>query len=142
MSESKLITVQTKINAPLETVWELWTNPEHIKKWNNASDDWHTPHAQNDVQTGGKFLIRMEAKDQSVGFDFGGTYTKVIDLKQLEYTMDDGRTIRVQFEESDGSTHIAESFEAETENSIEMQQQGWQAILENFKQYVEIQPLE
>lgn len=137
MSEKPLITVETTVNAPVETVWSYWTEPEHITQWNSASDDWHTPRATNDLREGGMFTCRMEAKDGSAGFDFGGTYTKVLDCRQIDYTMDDGRTVSITFEQQDGHTHITESFDAESENPLEMQRQGWQAILDRFKAYVE-----
>jgi uncharacterized protein YndB with AHSA1/START domain len=131
------ITVETTVNAPIEKVWACWTEPEHIKQWNSASDDWHTPSATNDLREGGEFTARMEAKDGSVGFDFGGTYTKVIDQRQIDYTMDDGRTVSITFDEHDGHTHVTETFDPETENPREMQQQGWQSIMDNFKKHVE-----
>jgi uncharacterized protein YndB with AHSA1/START domain len=137
MSDKTVITVETTVDAPIETVWECWTAPEHIMQWNNASDDWHTPSATNDLRDGGEFTARMEAKDGSVGFDFGGTYTKVIEHKQIDYTMGDGRKVSVTFDSHGGHAHITEKFDAESENSVEMQQQGWQAILDNCKKHVE-----
>jgi len=131
------ITVQTSIDKPIETVWKCWTTPADIKKWNAASDDWHTTNAKNDIQTGGNFSYRMEAKDGSVGFDFDGTYTKVIDYKTIEYAMADGREATVVFSERDNLTELMETFEAENENPIELQRNGWQAILNNFKKYTE-----
>ena len=131
------ITVETTVDAPIETVWKCWTEPEHIMQWNSASDDWHTPSATNDLREGGMFTARMEAKDQSVGFDFGGTYTTVIEHKQIDYTMSDGRKVSITFDEHDGHTHVSETFDAESENSLEMQRSGWQAILDNFKKHVE-----
>ncbi len=133
----KSITVEAIVNAPVENVWHYWTEPEHIMQWNNASADWHTPKATNDLKVGGTFLSRMEAKDGSFGFDFSGKYTNVIPNKAIDYVMDDGRTVAIRFESDGGGTQIIETFEAETENSLEMQQQGWQAILDNFKKYVE-----
>ena len=132
-----LITVETTINAPVEKVWKLWSAPEHITKWNNASDDWHTPFAENDLQPGGKFLARMEAKDGSFGFDFGGVYDKVKENELIEYTIGDGRKVIVNFTGNDNETKVVESFEAEGTNSIELQRGGWQAILDSFKKYVE-----
>ena len=129
--------VKATVNAPLEKVWKLWTDPTHITKWNNASDDWHTPKAENDLRTGGKFISRMEAKDGSMGFDFVGVYSLVDPLKRIAYTMEDGRKADITFWENDGVTTISESFEAEDMNSIEMQEAGWQAILNNFKKYAE-----
>lgn len=129
------IVVRTSVNFPVNRVWELWTFPGHIEKWNTASEDWHTPFAQNDLRAGGRFLYRMEAKDGSFGFDFSGTYDKVTLLKEIYYTLDDGRKVEINFQEDNGETHIITKFEAETENPVEMQRQGWQAILDNFKKY-------
>ncbi len=137
MTSPTPITIETTINAPIDTVWECWTNPEHVKTWNNASPDWHTPKAENDLREGGSFTYRMEAKDGSFGFDFGGKYTTVVHHKQIDYTMDDGRTVSTSFDEHAGHTHITETFDPETENSIDMQRQGWQSILDNFKKHVE-----
>lgn len=132
------VTVDVNVNAPIAKVWEAWIKPEHIVKWNNASDDWHSPRAENDVREGGKFNIRMESKDGKEGFDFGGTYDEVAPEDFISYTMDDGRKVEVSFEdEGDGETHITETFDAESENPVEMQKEGWQAILNNFKKYVE-----
>ncbi len=135
--EKTIITVENTVNAPVEKVWECWTKPEHITQWNNASDDWHTPRAENDLRTGGKFVSRMEAKDGSMGFDFGGVYDSVINNDYIGYTMDDGRKVKITFSSDGNKTKVEESFEAENENSIEMQQGGWQAILDNFKKYTE-----
>ncbi|WP_300596823.1 SRPBCC family protein [Niabella sp.] len=131
------ITVETTINAPVEKVWEYWTEPEHIKKWNSASDDWHTPHAENDLRTGGRFSSRMEARDGSMGFDFGGIYDEVKNHEQIDYTMGDGRKVTILFAGADNQTSITETFDAEQTNPVEMQQAGWQAILDNFKRYSE-----
>ena len=133
----KIITVGNTINAPIEMVWDFWTTPTHIIQWNNASDDWHTPHAENDLQVGGKFLSRMEAKDGSFGFNFIGTYDEVEENKAIVYTLEDGRKVKVNFVDERNVTKVIESFEAEDENSVELQQGGWQAILDNFKKYVE-----
>lgn len=135
--EVKSITVTALVNARAEKVWKFWNDPEHITKWNCASADWHSPQAQNDLKKGGRFNIRMEAKDGSMGFDFEGTYDVVEPNEYLEYTMGDGRKVKVSFEESDGKTFISETFEAETTNPIEMQRSGWQSILDNFKKYSE-----
>jgi len=135
--EKKPITVSATVEAPIEKVWEFWTVPEHIMQWNNASDDWHSPKSINDLRTGGKFLTRMEAKDGSMGFDFGGIYDVVIPNDKIEYTMGDGRKVVVDFTDNKNQTTIEETFEAESENSPELQQQGWQAILDNFKKYAE-----
>ena len=138
-TKEKKVTIEVKalINSPVEKVWKCWTTPEDIVKWNNASDDWHTPKAENDLIKGGKFLSRMEAKDGSVGFDFWGIYTEVKTNKLIEYTMGDGRKVKIEFTAHANETSIVESFEAETANSIEMQRNGWQAILDNFKKYAE-----
>ena len=136
--EKAIISVQVKINAPIEMVWKLWTTPEDIVQWNNASDDWHTPRAENDLRTGGNFNYRMEAKDKSLGFDFGGVYEKVIINEQIEYIIDDGRKVKIVFSTVDNKTEVIEVFEAESTHSIEMQRDGWQAILDNFKKYTEV----
>lgn len=131
------ITVQTLVHAPIDKVWKCWTNPQDVMKWNNASDDWHTPWAKNDLQKGGRFSFRMEAKDGSFGFDFGGEYTNVVANKLIEYKLGDNRKVSVAFSESGNETRVEETFEAETENSLDMQRSGWQSILDNFKRYVE-----
>ena len=133
------ITVESTVNAPIKKVWEYFTKPEHVTKWNNASDDWHTPRAENDLRKGGNFNYRMEAKDGSFGFDFGGIYDEVETNKYIEYTMGDGRKVKVSFSENGNATEVSETFEAETQNTIELQRGGWQAILDNFKKYVEIE---
>ena len=132
-----LITVETTVNAPVEKVWKTWTSSEHITKWNNASDDWHTPRAENDLKIGGVFTSRMEAKDGSMGFDFGGIYTDVKTNELIAYTLGDDRKVSITFSSSGNTTKIVESFEAESTNSIELQKNGWQAILNNFKKYTE-----
>lgn len=106
-------------------------------QWNNASDDWHTPHAENDLRVGGKFLSRMEAKDGSFGFDFGGIYSEVKPFEKIKYGLEDGREVETTFAKNGENTEITTTFDAENENPIEMQQNGWQAILNNFKKYVE-----
>src|SRR5882724_7921466 len=123
------VTVENTVQAPVEKVWEFWTKPEHITKWNSASDDWHTPRAENDLRPGGSFSARMEAKDGSFGFDFGGVYDDVKKNELIEYTIGDGRKVKVSFSEAGNSTHIVESFDAEQTNPVEMQRGGWQAIL-------------
>ena len=127
------ITVQTTINARVEKVWKLWTSPEHITKWNNASEDWHTPYAENDLQAGGKFLSRMEAKDGSMGFDLIGTYDFITTNESMEYTLGDDRKVSINFTSAGAQTSIIETFEAETTHPIEFQKGGWQSILDNFK---------
>jgi len=134
-----MITVESVVNVPRTSVWEYWTEPRHIVKWNSASEDWHTPIAENDLREGGRFRSRMEAKDGSFGFDFTGTYEDVRLHERIEYHIDDGRTVRIEFEESAGATRIVETFEAESENSVELQRGGWQSILDNFKRYAESQ---
>jgi uncharacterized protein YndB with AHSA1/START domain len=131
------ITVQNTVNAPVQKVWSYWTSPEHITKWNNASDDWHSPYAENDLRTGGKFLARMEAKTGSFGFDFAGVYDDVQPNKHIAYTMGDGRKVTVDFSETGDGTNIVETFEAEDTHSMDMQRDGWQSILDNFKKYTE-----
>jgi uncharacterized protein YndB with AHSA1/START domain len=135
--EKKSITVEATIKAPVEKVWKNWTEPKHITQWCQASEDWHAPHAENDLRNGGKFKTTMAAKDGSVSFDFGGSYTNVEQHKTIKYTMDDGRKVDVNFSGNGNETKVIETFEAETENSPEMQRQGWQAILDNFKKYTE-----
>lgn len=136
-SNKTTLTVKATVNASVEKAWQFWTQPEHITQWNNASNDWHSPKALNDLRPEGKFNIRMEAKDKSFGFDFEGTYDKVSDNELIEYTIADGRKVKVTFEPQDNATLITESFEAEDQNPIAMQQGGWQAILDNFKRYAE-----
>jgi len=131
------ITVEATVNAPVEKVWKTWSEPQHITKWCAASEDWHAPKAENDLRTGGKFSTRMEAKDGSFGFDFGGVYDNVKKNELIEYTMGDGRKVQVTFSPSGNQTKIVETFEAESTNPVEMQRGGWQAILDNFKKYTE-----
>ncbi len=133
------ITVETTVQAPVEKTWQVWTLPEHIMQWNQASDDWHTPRAENDLRAGGRFLSRMEARDGSMGFDFTGSYNEVRPHEYIEYTMDDGRKVKVHFMAEGNSTRVVETFEAEQEHSEDMQRSGWQAILNNFKQHAETQ---
>lgn len=132
-----MITVQTTVNAPLEKAWKCWTEPQHITKWCQASDDWHAPYAENDVKVGGKFKTTMAAKDGSFSFDFEGEYTEVDSHKVIKYNMPNGRKVEITFEEEDGKTTIVESFDPESENPEEMQRNGWQSILDNFKKYTE-----
>jgi uncharacterized protein YndB with AHSA1/START domain len=131
------ITVESAINAPLPNVWDAFNTPADIKQWNAASDDWHTTHSTVDLREGGQFLSRMEAKDGSSGFDFGGTYTRVVPQQLVEYRMGDGREVKVEFAKQGNGTHVKTVFDAETQNSPEMQRAGWQAILDNFKRHVE-----
>lgn len=131
------IEVSAKINAPIDVVWQHWTDPKHIVHWNNASPEWHTPRATNDLRVGGRFLSRMEAKEGSMGFDFEGTYDLVKKHELIAYHMVDDRKVKITFEADGAQTTVKEVFDLETENSMELQQQGWQAILNNFKRYVE-----
>lgn len=130
------ITVETHINAPIEKIWQYWNEPEHIKNWCFASDDWCAPHATNDIWTGGTFTTRMESKDGKIGFDFGGTYTNVVQFETIEYSMSDGRKVKIDFIKEGDGYKVLETFDPESENPIEMQRGGWQAILDNFKKYV------
>jgi uncharacterized protein YndB with AHSA1/START domain len=132
-----MITVQTTVNASVEKAWSFWTQPEHITQWNNASDDWHCPKATNDLKVGGKFNYTMAAKDGSMSFDFEGDYSKVENFSLIEYHIIDGRKVIIQFEKTELGIQITESFDPENENSEELQHDGWQAILNNFKQYIE-----
>lgn len=136
------IMVETPINEPIDKVWEMYTNPVHIMRWNHASDDWHSPSATSDLRVNGEFKIRMEARDGSAGFDFNGVYTEVspaedMEHKVLAYTMDDGRRARIEFTAVGNSTHVRVTFDPEQENSAALQKSGWQAILNNFKDYAE-----
>lgn len=132
-----MITVQNTINASIEKVWELWTGPEHVMKWNNASEDWHTPFAENDLKVGGKFKYTMASKDGTMRFDFEGIYTNVVNPSLIEYKLADDRKVKITFESQKNGVLLIEKFDPETENSEALQQQGWQAILDNFKKYVE-----
>lgn len=136
-AESPIITVVVKISARVDKVWSLWTDPEHIIHWNYASEDWHTPRAENDLRIGGRFMSRMEARDGSNGFEFSGKYNNIQYCKFIEYTLDDDRKVQVLFEPDGDETNITETFETEHTNTLELQQTGWQAILDNFKKYVE-----
>lgn len=135
MSEN--ITVKATINAPIEKVWEYYINPEHVKQWNNASPDWHTPEAESNFQVGGSFNYRMEAMDGSEGFNFTGVYDEIIEKRSIKYTMGDNRKVDVEMKAMENVTDIEVTFELESENKPEMQRDGWQAILNNFKNYVE-----
>lgn len=131
------ITIQTTVNAPIEKVWDSWNKPEHITQWAFASDDWAAPHAENDLKVGGKFKTRMESKDGKEGFDFEGAYSNVEEHKLIEYDMSDGRHVKNEFEQTPEGVKIITTFDPENENPIDMQRQGWQAILDNFKKYTE-----
>ncbi|MBL0740605.1 SRPBCC family protein [Chryseolinea lacunae] len=131
------ISVQANILADTKKVWDYYTNPKHITKWNFASPDWQCPKAENDLRVGGKYSARMEAKDGSWGFDFEATYSEVTDQKSFTYVLGDGRVATVEFKPQGNGTNVIVTFDAETENSEEMQRGGWQAILDNFKKYAE-----
>jgi uncharacterized protein YndB with AHSA1/START domain len=130
------ITVETVVRAPVAEVWRAYTTPEDIKQWNTASDDWHTTQSTVDLREGGQFSSRMEAKDGSFGFDFAGTYTKIVPDELIEYSFGD-RTGIVEFVPGANGVTVRVTFDAETENSLEQQRQGWQAILDNFAEHVE-----
>ena len=131
------IAIDTLVNAPVEIVWTRYTEPDHITQWNFASEDWCCPSAANDLQVGGRYIARMEAKDGSMGFDFGGTYDSVEPKKSLAYTLDDGRRVETTFTPEGSGTRVRTVFDAEGENSEEMQRSGWQAILDNFRRHAE-----
>jgi uncharacterized protein YndB with AHSA1/START domain len=133
---SRKITVETRIDAPIDRVWRAYTTPEDIRQWNAASDDWHTTSAVVDLRVGGNFSSRMEAKDGSAGFDFAGTYTKIIHHKLIEYAFGD-RAARVEFSPAANAVLVRIAFDSELTHSIEQQRNGWQAILDNFKRHVE-----
>ncbi len=137
LKNNKRKTVKTLVNEHVEKVWECWTKPEHITKWNQASDDWQTTFAENDLTAGGEFLYRMEAMDKREGFDFTGMYTEVKPLQSIAYTLDDGRKVTVAFESINEQTTITETFETENTYPVEQQKEGWQSILDHFKKYTE-----
>jgi uncharacterized protein YndB with AHSA1/START domain len=131
------ITVLTIVKAPVERVWKYWNEPDHITKWSFATNEWHAPSAANDLRPGGELVIRMEAKDGSQGFDFGGTYDVVKEHEEISFTMSDGRRVDIVFTALGDDTKIVETFDAETTYPIDFQRAGWQSILDNFKRYVE-----
>lgn len=135
--ENAPIIIETSIKASMEKVWAMFTKPEHIMSWYNASDDWYAPAAENDLKTGGKFKTTMAAKDGSFSFDFEGTYTKVKEFENIDFKIIDGRVVKIQFKEQGDEIRITESFEPEDQNARDVQKKGWQAILNNFKKYVE-----
>lgn len=136
-ANNQTITIETTIEVPVQKAWEFWTTPQHIEKWNNASDDWHTPHVENDLRVGGSFKARMEAKDGSVGFDFTGVYNQVKENEYIEYTIGDGRVVKISFTPVANKTKVVEVFDAENTHPVEVQKNGWQAILGNYKKYTE-----
>jgi uncharacterized protein YndB with AHSA1/START domain len=131
------ITIEAKVVAPIEVVWQAWTSPHDIKQWNAASDGWHCPSAELELTPGGKFSYRMEARDGSMGFDFAGTFTKVVPNELIEFSLEDERSVAVEFIAGDGSVTVRETFHAESELAAEQQRQGWQAILNNFARHAE-----
>ena len=137
MADKPTITIEAHVNAPAEKVWSIWTNPDDITKWSTPSPDWYTPKAEHELKPGGTFNYRMEARDGSFGFDFGGVFDVVTPNKYLEYTIGDGRKVKINFNDEGKNIHIVQTFEAESENPIEMQRSGWQAILDSFKNYAE-----
>lgn len=137
--DTKSITVQVVIEAAVERVWRVFTTAEDIVQWNQASEDWHTPWAENDLKPGGRFRYRMESRDGSSGFDFCGVYDSVEINERIEYTMEDGRKVSIRFFPFKGATLIVETFDAESLHSVDQQRDGWQAILDHLKKYVEAQ---
>ncbi|GAB1396998.1 SRPBCC family protein [Saprospiraceae bacterium] len=137
----KMVRTSVKIDAwiasDIKKVWHCWTQPEHITKWNFASEDWYCPSASNELTVGGKYTARMEARDGSFGFDFEAIYDEIVEHNKISYTMPDGRKVTTTFEADNGATNVTTVFDAESMNPVEMQQAGWQAILNNFKKYVE-----
>ena len=131
------ITVETVVRSGIDAVWLAWNNPDDIKQWNAASDDWHTTASSVDLREGGSFTSRMEAKDGSAGFDFAGTYTRVLPKELIQYEMEDGRSVLVVFSTEADGIRVTETFDADSEFSPEQQQQGWQSILDRFAAYVE-----
>ena len=131
------ITISTTINADSDKIWKFWNEPAHIEKWAFASNDWECPHAENNLQVGSSFKTVMSAKDKSSSFDFIGTYTNIIPNRVIEYTMEDGRKVSILFEPVEEGTIIIETFDPESQNTLELQREGWQSILNNFKKYVE-----
>lgn len=135
---AEIIQIQVDVRGDLATIWHYWNEPKPIEQWNSASPDWHTVNVKNDLRVGGSLTSRMEAKDGSMGFDFGGIYTEVVENQKIAYTLGDGRKVEVYFEETaPGVVQVIEKFDSESENPVEFQKQGWQAILNHFKEYVE-----
>lgn len=134
------VTIDTTVAAPVEAVWKAWTTPADITRWNAASDEWCCPSAVNDLLVGREFRYRMEARDGSAGFDFAGRYTRVIEHELMEFVLEDGRAVTVEFLPGPGGVTVRETFEAEDENPVELQRQGWQAILDRFARHVEAAP--
>ena len=139
MSTPTRITITAHVAKPVDHVWTIWTDPAHITQWNAASDDWHCPKASNDLRTGGRFSSTMAARDGSFSFDFEGVYDDVQPHRRIAYSMSDGRTCEILFEEKDGGTLVTESFDPESQNPVEMQRGGWQVLLDRFKAHAEAQ---
>ncbi len=137
MAKTEPIKTESEIAAPIERVWEVWTKPEHIINWAFASDDWEAPNAENDLKVGGRFKTVMAAKDKSASFDFTGTYTDIKEHELIEYNIDDGRHVKAEFKIIPDGVHVTVTFDPEKQNTREMQQSGWQGILDNFKKYTE-----
>jgi uncharacterized protein YndB with AHSA1/START domain len=137
MQDANKITVETVVRAPIEKVWECWTDSKHVTQWNAASDDWHSPSATNDLRAGGEFHYRMAARDGSTGFDFNGTYSEVVPQERIAYAMEGGRKVLVTFAGTADGVKVTETFEMEHENPAEMQRAGWQAILDRFGKHAE-----
>lgn len=131
------ITVETQVAAPLEEVWRAWTTPEDIMQWNAAAEEWCCPRAELDLRPEGQFSYRMEARDGSMGFDFRGTFTRVVPQQEIVFTMEDGRAVTVEFLAGEDGVTIRETFDAESEHAVEQQRQGWQAILHSFAHHLE-----
>jgi uncharacterized protein YndB with AHSA1/START domain len=138
--KTKTITVGVTLSAGIPKVWDLWTSPGHVVKWNSASEGWHCPKAENDLRPGGKFKYTMASRDEKMSFDFEGVYDDVIAQKRIAYSISDGRKVTVGFENLGDQSKVTETFEAEEIHPEEIQKEGWQAILNNFKKYVESQP--
>jgi uncharacterized protein YndB with AHSA1/START domain len=136
-SNRTAVTVQATVNKPIQDVWAFWNEPEHITQWCQASDDWHAPFAENDLQTGGRFKTTMAAKDGSYSFDFSGAYTEVQPMEKIAYRLDDDRFVSIIFKANGDETTVEETFETESSNPVDMQRAGWQAIMDNFKKYAE-----
>ncbi|MBI1184223.1 activator of HSP90 ATPase [bacterium] len=137
MTTAQKITIETTVAANAAQAWNSYTQPQHMTQWNFANDDWCCPRAENDVRVGGMLNARMEAKDGSFGFDFGGTYSEVLPHEKLAYTLGDGREVLIVFTENNGQTHVKITFDAEQQNPADMQRAGWQAILDNYKKHTE-----
>ncbi len=137
ITTNSAITVTALVKAPIERVWACWSEPEHITRWCQASGDWHAPYAENDLRKGGKFKTTMAARDGSVSFDFEGVYSNMEQHKLIEYAMEDGRKVKIIFSARGNETEVVETFDPEGSNPLDMQREGWQSILNNFKRYTE-----